>query len=102
MQSKEAIYDEEIAPQLLALAKRCEELGISFVASVEYAQGERGRTEAHMPDCGFAQQLVHWAARCHGNVDALFMAVDKHGRKHGHRSIYLKLAGNDNVADDKA
>lgn len=99
MKNKELIYDEEIAPKLLEIAKRCEELGISFVASVEYAPGERGRTEVHMPDSGFAQTLIHWAARCNGNIDSLFMTTDKHASKYGHTSIYLSLAGNDNILD---
>ena len=95
----ESIYDSEIAPQLMAIAKRCEELGISFLAAVEYAPGEMGMTEVHTPDRGIQQALVHWAARCKGNVDALFMAIDRHATKHGHSSIYLQLAGNKNIVE---
>ena len=100
----EEIYDAEIAPALLKLCQRCQELKMSFVASVEWdaLNSGRGRTEFQMPDSGAdsisaAQRLVHWAARSEGNIDRLFMACDKHGREHGHSSIYLQMAGNKNV-----
>lgn len=101
--SNEEIYDSEIAPKLLELCKRCQELGMSFVACVEYdaASAGIGRTEFQMPDKGgqlsAAQRLVHWAARSQGNIDKLFIACDRHGREHGHSSVYLQLLGNKNV-----
>jgi hypothetical protein len=33
-EEREAFYDKEIAPALMALAKRCEEAGMSIVAQV--------------------------------------------------------------------
>lgn len=101
--TKEEIYDSEIAPVLLKLVNRCQEVGMSFVACVEYDPANQGygRTEFQMPDEGgklsAAQRLVHWAARSEGNIDKLMMACDKHGREHGHSSMYLQLAGNKNV-----
>lgn len=101
--TSEEIYDKEIAPELLRLCNRCKELGMSFVASVEFdaPNAGYGRTEFQMPDEGgklsAAQRLVHWAARSEGNIDRLFMACDRHGKLHGHSSIYLQLAGNKNV-----
>lgn len=101
--TNEEIYDAEIAPELLKLCKRCQELGMSFVACVEYDAANQGigRTEFQMPDEGgklsAAQRLVHWAARSQGNIDKLFMACDRHGREHGHSSMYLELLGNKNV-----
>ncbi|HEX8177831.1 MAG TPA: hypothetical protein VF543_22270 [Pyrinomonadaceae bacterium] len=97
----ETIYDNEIAPQLLAIAKRCEELGMPFVASVEYETGETGRTEAQAQNASPKQLVIHWAARCNGNVDALFMAIDKYAKEHGHSSIVLQLRGNDNLASEQ-
>lgn len=93
----EAIYDSEIAPELLRLAKRCQEVGMSFIAQVEFEQGKTARTDIELPEATSKQKLVHWASRSNGNVDSLFLAVDRHARKVGHSSIYLKLAGNDNV-----
>lgn len=102
-EQKEAIYDAEIAPELLKLAKRCQELEMSFVACVEYDPSSHGygRTEFQMPDdkdkLSAAQRLVHWAARCEGNIDKLFFTCDRHGQKHGHSSSYLRRLGNDNI-----
>ncbi len=95
----ELIYDTEIAPQLMAIAKRCEKLGIPFIAAVEYAPGKMGKTEVRIPESGFQQTLVHWAARAMGNVDKLFIAVDRHAREHGHSSVYLQMLGNNNLVE---
>lgn len=93
----EKIYDEEIAPELLKLANRCRELGMSFIAQVEFEHGETGRTDSECPGASCKQKIVHWAARAEGNVDRLFLAVDRHGKEHGHSSIYLQMAGNKNI-----
>lgn len=104
--TNEEIYDAEIAPELLKLCKRCQELGMSFVACVEYDPPNMGigRTEFQSPDevgkLSAAQRLTHWAARSQGNIDKLFIACDRHGRKNGHSSVYLQLAGNHNVKYD--
>lgn len=76
---------------------------MSFLASVEYDAANQGigTTQFKMEDekgkLSAAQRLVHWASNAKGNIDALFMACDRHARKHGHSSIYLQLAGNNNV-----
>jgi hypothetical protein len=99
--TSEEIYDAEIAPELLKLCKRCQELGMSFLASVEYnaSDSDRGTTEFQMPigQISVAQLLVHWASRCSGNIDQLMLTVNRYAEKHGHSSIFLQLAGNDNV-----
>ena len=98
MSTSEQIYDAEIAPELMKLAARCKELGFAMVASVEWEAGETGRTEAHGPwgENGIPsakQKLVHWAARCNGNIDTFLMAVMRDAEKHGHSSIYLRMLG---------
>lgn len=93
----EQIYDEEIAPALLKIGKRCEELGFSIAASVEWKWGETGQTIFLADGHSAKQLLVHWAIKCHGNVDSLIMAIDRHSQKHGHSSICLKMLGNNNV-----
>lgn len=95
--TNEEIYDAEIAPKLLELCKRCQELGFSFAANVEWEVGETGRTESQQPTASAKQLLVHWAARCNGNVDALIMAIDRCAHKHGHSSMYLERLGNKNI-----
>lgn len=104
--NNEQIYDEQIAPELLRLASICQKHGMSFIACVEYDAPNSGigRTEFQMPDqsgkLSAAQRIVHWAARCKGNIDSLFVACDRHGQEHGHSSIYLSMAGNKNIKQD--
>lgn len=105
LMTNEEIYDAEIAPELLKLMKRCEELGFAFVANVEWEVGETGRTEfcpatdATGTRPSAKQLLVHYAARCHGNIDAMLMAVVKDAARYGHSSMYLKMLGCDNLVD---
>lgn len=104
--TNEEIYDTEIAPELLKLGRRCQELGLSFIACVEYDAANQGigRTEFMQQDVvgklSAAQRLTHWAARSQGNIDKLMMACDRHGRQHGHSSVYLQMAGNKNIKYD--
>lgn len=43
---KEKLYDDEIAPVLLQLARLAQDNGLSFVAGVEWEPGEIGETTA--------------------------------------------------------
>lgn len=90
---REAIYDAEIAPELARLAKRCEDVGMSFVAEVEWNPAEQGggRTIALAEGSSFGVRLVELACRCMGNVDALITAILKHARKYGHNSLYVAM-----------
>jgi hypothetical protein len=104
MSAKEKIYDELIAPKLMECATLCKEHGFAIACSVEWEPGETGRTEAHgpwnvdgMPSA--KQKLVHWAARCNGNIDAFLFAVLKDANKNGHSSVFLKQLGCDNIVD---
>jgi hypothetical protein len=97
--TNEEIYDAEIAPALLKISQRCQELGFAMVASVEWEVGENGRTEfcpktdGSTPRPSAKQLLVHYAARCHGNIDAMLMAVMRDAEKYGHTSAYLHNLG---------
>ena len=73
----EAAYDAEIAPALLAVVKRCKELGFHMVAHVEWFPGETGITQ-HVPDDASVQmQMTRFAALARGNFDSLGMAMLK-------------------------
>lgn len=104
--TNEEFYDSTIAPDLLRLCKLCQERGMAFVACVEYDAPNHGigKTEFQPPDekdkLSASQRLVHWAARSKGNVDVLIRAIDRHGKEHGHSSIYLQQLGNNNVKYD--
>lgn len=99
--TNEEIYDTEIAPALLKLCQRCQELKMSFIACVEFdpENGGVGRTDFQMPDSEIsaAQRLTHWAARSRGNIDKLLIAVMRHAEKNGHSSVYLQMLGCKNV-----
>ena len=91
--TREEQYDAEVAPLLLQAAQRCEKLGMSMIANVEYAPGEHGRTDCEAPGADLAQRVVHWAARAGNNVDSLILAIMRHANEHGHSSICLKTLG---------
>lgn len=90
----EQIYDTEIAPKLLELARICEEHGMGFVAMCEFAPGETGRTEAPMPVNASAGLLITtYAARCHNNADLLIQAIIDLAKERGHTSLFLSQLG---------
>lgn len=79
----EAWYDAEIAPALAALAKRCHERGMSFIAAVEYQPGDRGGTYYLTEDAGLQMHMLHLAAQTVPNVDRYILALRKHCKEHG-------------------
>ena len=76
-EAREAWYDAEIAPTLAALATRCNERGMSFVASVEYRAGERGDTYYLTKDAGLEMRMLHLCAQTAPNVDGYIMSLRK-------------------------
>lgn len=93
MSEREKFYDEVIAPALLEIGRKCEEAGLSFVAAVEYEQGEYGSTTTLRAGSGFGMRLVDLAVRANGNVDALMIALSRHAEEHGHSSLVLSMLG---------
>lgn len=91
--SKEAYYDEHIAPKLLALAKECEENGLSLLVVCEWEPGEYGSTRNCQVGSSFAFRMIDTAAKARGNVDSFMMAIERHAMKHGHSSMYLHMRG---------
>ncbi len=79
----EAWYDAEVAPALAALAKRCNERGMSFVATVEYEPGSRGGTYLLTKDAGLEMHMLHLCARTVPNVDGYIMGLHKFCATHG-------------------
>jgi hypothetical protein len=73
----EAWYDAEIAPALAALAKRCHERGMSFIAAVEYQPGDRAGTYYLTQDAGTAMRMLHLCAQTVPNVDGYIMSLRK-------------------------
>lgn len=73
----EAWYDAEIAPALAALAKRCHERGMSFIAAVEYQPGDRGATYYLMEDAGTAMHMLQLCAQTVPNVDSYIINLKR-------------------------
>lgn len=69
-------YDDIIAPMLLEVAKKCDELGMSLVARVEWGPGEAGITQIGKME-SVAQVFTQLAAHSRGNVDAALLGLIK-------------------------
>ncbi len=87
--SKEAFYDEEIAPALLGLVEQCKSRGISLIAMCEFGPNETGTTRSIENGAGIEIVMSDLAMRARGNADVLIMALRKHGEKYGHNSVLL-------------
>lgn len=71
-------YDEFIRPMLTDLAKKASDLGMSFVARVEWAPDEGETTHAgHVTSA--TQVLTQHAALSRGNIDAMLLHLIKSG-----------------------
>lgn len=88
---REDFYDREVAPVLLELARKCEGSGMSFLAMVEWAPDETGQTMSVRDNASIALRMALWAMQAKGNADALITQMQKHGKEHGHNSVYLHL-----------
>lgn len=90
---REAIYDAEIAPALAALAKRCEDCGMSLVAEVEWdaAKAEGGQTVALAEGSSFAIRLVKLAADVRGNIDSMLIAIRKANPPGLDGSLFMRI-----------
>lgn len=65
----EAVYDKDVAPELLRLGRICAANGMHLVAHVEYEPGCGAYTASIDPGASFATKLVHLAAKCDGNIE---------------------------------
>ena len=91
--SKEAYYDEHIAPKLLELGEVAIQRSFRFRW---FASGNRESTEARaISSRGAASPFAWWMPprKASGNVDGFMMAIERHARKHGHGSMYLHMRG---------
>lgn len=88
----ELAFNDEIGPQLLAIGKRCEALGMPFVACVEYESGSFSTTSAQIAPTNIDMQVAYLAARYRCRLDDLLIAVARLIRESGepHNSIALE------------
>jgi len=93
MNDGERWYDKHVAPKLREIAKEAHDHGLSFLAVVEWEPGETGRTAYMQENTGLAIKMANVAAQTKGNVDSLWMWVQRYAREHGHRSLFLHIQG---------
>lgn len=89
----EQVYDEQIAPKLIELARVCHEHGMPFLATVEYAPGDYGTTADLPADRSLLMDWAYVATRSRGNADTLIGYLVDQAQKRGHGSVYLKQLG---------
>lgn len=97
---QEALYDAEIAPALLAISQRCQELGVPFVAAVEYKPGEVGQT-MYVPEAAcIAMQITLRGAASRGNFDGMCISLLRYLHRMGidaSASMFLKPPGSHRI-----
>ena len=93
--NNEEFYDNEIAPELARLARKCSERGMSFMAAVEYEHGEIAETS--IAACGFSWvfEMPRLALKCLGNLDKFIFAAASRARRRddvdANASMVLKM-----------
>lgn len=92
-QTKEQFYDEQIAPQLIALAEQCKDRGLSLLAVCEWGKMETGSTRMLQPDASISIRMSDAVAMANGNIDSFMLAMMRHAREHGHGSMILSRLG---------
>ena len=76
-------YDKEVAPELMRIAKKCQDKGVSIIAVVEYADDERGITKAISENSGLAMIMLGHLAKMGTNIDGFMIGIMKYAREHG-------------------
>jgi len=79
----EALYDERVAPLLAEVSKICAELGMPFLALVEYEKDKRGETRVILPDEGLAMAMARGVAKFGVDIDSYLLGLIRHCNKNG-------------------
>lgn len=96
MTDNEKFYDEEIAPALAEIAKKCMDRGMSITAVVEYNPGEPGITAWLGKDAGLAMIMLRHCAKMGTNLDGYVMGLMGYAKDKGVKmgsSIVARLMG---------
>ena len=73
-------YDEEVAPALLELARKCDTRGMAFISTVEYRPGHRGRTRALPKKSGLAMIMLDLCSQAGENVDSYIIGLIRYAK----------------------
>jgi hypothetical protein len=93
--TNEEFYDAEIAPALKTLSERCNERQMPFIAIVEYAIGERGRTQSNLNAVSIEMQMIALCCQAGLNIDGYMLALIKLCDKRGidySNSIFMSVS----------
>ena len=81
--TNEEWYDAEVSPKLLELATACHARGLSFLANVEYAEGDRAETRLFTEDAGLEMQLLARLSDTAPNIDGFIIQVLRYLEQEG-------------------
>jgi len=79
----EEYYDTEIAPELRRLAQLCEDRGMSFLATVEYAPEKRGNTISMTKDPCLGMTMVQHCMHTAPNIDGYIINLAHYANENG-------------------
>ena len=88
-------YDDEIAPLLLEIARKCDAKGVPFLAAVEYAPGDRGKTFVN-PTESLAMTMLSHCCKMGTNIDGYLIGIQRYCHENNvdtSQSIYLNRFG---------
>lgn len=93
---KEAIYDEQIAPLLLAAGTIARDNGIDLLACVDISSDSDRYAVAEtrcidLQNAQAAMRLVQFAIVARGNVDNLIISLARDQEGKPHSSLFLKM-----------
>lgn len=97
----EKFYDDEIAPMLREVSKKCEAHGMSLLALVEYDKGERGRTTLLQPSAGLEMIMATLCAKAGANIDSYMIGLSRYCREKGidcSQSIVMRQLRGDSLS----
>lgn len=91
--TNEEFYDEEIAPVLLELGRKCLERNMGLFGYVTFDDEGGGRTLMKPAN---APEILRWLdvlAQCREdvsiNIDKFWIASIRHAKEHGHSSAFI-------------
>lgn len=88
-------YDKQIAPLLKDVAEKCDKLGMTMIARIEWQKGEAGITQIGRDKMGMEQLLTTYAAHARGNFDLLTMTLKKNCDTPGTSMVMRMVYPND-------
>lgn len=93
-EEREAFYDAEIAPALMEIGKKCLDNGLSMLAVVEYAPGERGTTRCLQGYPGLEMVMLSHCDKMGRNIDGYVIGLARYLKQQGipiGSSLVLKM-----------